>query len=390
MSAWRSVTIGDVATLRSGTTPSRARRDYFTSDGTAWVKTGDLTNGEIVATSEKVSATAIDECRLIVHPPGTVLVAMYGGLAQIGRTGILAVHAATNQAITAIDCKTSEVHPHFLLSVLNQRVGDWRRVAGSSRKDPNITREDVRRFRLALPSVQQQESISRFIQTVEREAAIRGRLLDEKRRLKVGLMQQLLEVRGAAEAGNWKGYRLGELFAERIEINRPDLPLLSITSDRGVIRREDLDRRDSSNPNKRLYRRIAPGDIGYNTMRMWQGVSALSMLEGIVSPAYTICTPNALVDVEFAAVLFKYAPIIHLFRRYSQGLVDDTLNLGFREFAQIRVCIPPIEEQRRIGELFRTINQEVRAMELLAAAMTRRRRALLGRILSGQLRIRSL
>ena len=26
-------------------------------------------------------------------------------------------------------------------------------------------------------------------------------------------------------------------------------------------------------------------DIGYNTMRMWQGVSALSELEGIVSPA---------------------------------------------------------------------------------------------------------
>lgn len=72
------------------------------------------------------------------------------------------------------------------------------------------------------------------------------------------------------EAGDsWKEYRLGELFTERTEVNRPHLPLLSITREQGVIKREDVGRKDTSAKDKANYRRLCPGDIGYNTMRIW-------------------------------------------------------------------------------------------------------------------------
>ena len=41
-------------------------------------------------------------------------------------------------------------------------------------------------------------------------------------------------------------------------------------------------------------------------MRMWQGVSAVSSLEGIVSPAYTICIPGDTVDVRFRPSYFPF------------------------------------------------------------------------------------
>ena len=88
-------------------------------------------------------------------------------------------------------------------------------------------------------------------------------------------------------------------------------------------------------------------------MRMWQGVSALSSLEGIVSPAYTICTPKKGLDGEFMAYLFKLPLIINLFYRYSQGLTSDTWNLKYHHFRQVKVTIPEFLEQKAIARVFK-------------------------------------
>jgi type I restriction enzyme S subunit len=190
-------------------------------------------------------------------------------------------------------------------------------------------------------------------------------LLDLKARFRKEIAYRLLcgTTRHPYSLGaRWVNVSLGELFVERNETQRADLPLLSITADRGVIRRSEVDRKDSSSENKTAYKRITPGDIGYNTMRMWQGVSALSEQEGIISPAYTVCTPTNHVDGRFAAHLFKHPSMINLFFRHSQGLVDDTLNLKFSHFAKIRVTIPEIDEQRHIAHILDSLNDELHAL----------------------------
>src|SRR5690606_4279885 len=96
-SSWSVVRMGQIAEIRSGSTPSRRRADYFASTGGyPWVKTMDLTDGDILATDESITELALADTSCCLHPPGTVLVAMYGGFNQIGRTGILRVTAATN------------------------------------------------------------------------------------------------------------------------------------------------------------------------------------------------------------------------------------------------------------------------------------------------------
>src|SRR5699024_12878596 len=109
-----------------------------------------------------------------------------------------------------------------------------------------------------------------------------------------GLMQQLLTGKKRFpefEGEEWVEVKLGEVFTERKEKECPHVDLVAITTERGVSDRDKLDRKDTSSSNKDNYKRIAPGDIGYNTMRMWQGGSGYSELEGIVSPAYSIGPP---------------------------------------------------------------------------------------------------
>ena len=177
------------------------------------------------------------------------------------------------------------------------------------------------------------------------------------------------------------------MFDERIECNNHHLPLLAITGSRGVIPASEIERKDSSTVDKSRYKRITPGDIGYNTMRMWQGVSAVSGLEGIVSPAYTICIPRDTVDVRFIGYLFKLPPIVYLFRRYSQGLVADTLNLKFPNFAKIRVRIPGLDEQRLISEVFSIKDEEIENLERKLSALAKQKRGLMQKLLTGEVRV---
>ena len=161
----------------------------------------------------------------------------------------------------------------------------------------------------------------------------------------------------------WNRVFLGDVFAHRQERGQINLPLLSVTAKNGVVRQDTLNRRDTSNDDKSRYFRIFPGDIVYNTMRMWQGVSALTNDEGIVSPAYTICTPKDGILSKYAKYLFKFQPLINVFRGYSQGLVNDTLNLKFESFSQIEIILPPIQEQKKIAAILCSVDDGIQATQ---------------------------
>ncbi len=215
-SDWKVVKLSDVASFGSGTTPPRSQQArYFDGGTTPWVKTLDLNNAAIIATDESVTDLAVEETNLRIHPAGAVLVAMYGGFAQIGRTGVLRVPATTNQAITAILPASSKLDSGFLLHVFNHRVKYWRSVASSSRKDPNITKDDVKGFRLDLPSLSEQKAIANAINDAGSQVASLEGLIAKKRELKQGVMRDLLS--GARRlpgfTANWTVRRIGD-FAE--------------------------------------------------------------------------------------------------------------------------------------------------------------------------------
>lgn len=167
------------------------------------------------------------------------------------------------------------------------------------------------------------------------------------------------EFRGKAA---WRSKLLGCLFSQREETGCTNLRLLSLMDKEGIIPQEDSNRKNNASGDLSKYLRVVPGDIAYNTMRMWEGRSALSTLEGIVSPAYTICSPAPETNSVFFSYYFKTPQLIGEFARYSQGLVKDTLNLKFDAFARIPAATPnDPAEQHKIAECLSSVD------ELLAA-----------------------
>ncbi|TXH12761.1 MAG: restriction endonuclease subunit S, partial [Gammaproteobacteria bacterium] len=161
---WPLVPLGELFSTKSGTTPRRDNPAYFSGGHIPWVKTLDLSDGPIHGTDESVTDLALAETHLDILPKGTVLIAMYGGFNQIGRSGVLEIEAVHNQAMTAL-LPTPKVEPYYLNAAFVSFRDHWKSVANSTRKDPNITKSDVINFCLPLPDIDTQRAIVAEIQT---------------------------------------------------------------------------------------------------------------------------------------------------------------------------------------------------------------------------------
>lgn len=171
------------------------------------------------------------------------------------------------------------------------------------------------------------------------------------------------KIRIKGFCGEWNNSLIGDLFDERVEYN-PLAEMLTVSINRGIYRAADNGRYDNSSPNKSKYKLVKVGDIAYNSMRMWQGASGCSQLEGIVSPAYTVIKPREDINSFFFAYLFKTKRMIRTFRLNSQGLTSDTWNLKYPALSQIRVSYPcDLSEQRSIAEYFRNIDSLIETAE---------------------------
>ncbi len=156
--------MGDVyGHLYSGNTPSRKKSANFGGD-TPWIRTADLNNGLIKSATEFLTYEGIKQLKIL--PENTIVLAMYGGFNQIGRTGILGFPATINQALVALT-PHKNINQFFAQSYLNRHIIDWRRVAASSRKDPNITKEDVEKSEFSFGSLEEQNRISKLISRLD-------------------------------------------------------------------------------------------------------------------------------------------------------------------------------------------------------------------------------
>ena len=383
---WQVRQIRDVATISSGSTPNRENPQYWGGD-IPWVTTGELESGTVTSTREMISQKALEETSLKIYPAGTLLMAMYGQGKTRGTTAMLGIDAAINQACAAITVE--EGSKKYLFYLLQDAYTDIRKLSNTGNQE-NLNAEIIRTFPIIYAPINEQQQIADILSEQDRLIKLKEKLLEEKQRQKKYLMQQLLtgKKRLPGFEGDWRQVRLGKLFAERSETKCEHLELLAITGTQGVIPRSQLDLKDNSSEDKSKYLRICVGDIGYNTMRMWQGVSAYSNYEGIVSPAYTILKPSSSINAKYFAYLFKMPEVVFLFYRFSQGLVDDTRNLKYENFKKISVTYPVNkEEQDAIVAVLEKADQE---MDLLRQSIEQeklKKKALMQLLLTGIVRV---
>ena len=391
LEGWKRVALEDVAEFRNGLNFTRGEQGHSVKV----VGVGDFQRHETLSdfggTSVVTVTNQIAENDLLKNDD-LLFVRSNGNKALVGRCVLISgvIEPVTFSGFTIRARVNSKNVDHSYLSKLVRSplfLAHLHRYGGGSSIN-NLSQDALSEFTFGLPSLPEQRKIAEILRTwdeaLERLTALRAA---NQQRYKA-LARRFFDPCHPTFEGRpnaWREFELGDVFIERSQPGEDYDRLLSITMGGGVIDREDVGRKDTSTADKSKYKLILPGDIGYNTMRMWQGVAGLSELRGIISPAYTVVTPVAdhILD-RYAAHLFKSRRMVFDFERYSQGLTSDTWQLKFAAFSKIKVFLPPVEDQEKEANLLDFLIAEGAVIGKQIEALTQQKRGLMQKLLTGE------
>ena len=184
---------------------------------------------------------------------------------------------------------------------------------------------------------------------------------------------------------HWEVLNLRSVLTSTTERNRPDLPLLSVVREKGVILR-DVDNMDENHnfipEDLTNYKVVHKNQFAMNKMKAWQGSYGVSEFEGIVSPAYfTFDIREVTGDYFHKAIRSKaYVPF---FAQASDGVRIGQWDLSQSQMKEIPFAVPPLAEQRAIvcylDHVDRRIQRYIEAKEKLITLLQEARQAMIQR-----------
>jgi type I restriction enzyme S subunit len=412
--------LGEIADTTSGGTPDRNNSSYYGGQ-TPWLKSGELTDGLVTEIEETLSSEGLAHSNAKVIPKGTLLIALYG--ATVGKTGILGVAAATNQAVCAITPKTNEVKTPFMYWFLRHKREDLLQSSFGGAQ-PNISQRILRETLVPLPSQTVQESISEFLSAVEQR--MRGSKMElpellpplaEQRRVVARIeapAAQIHEARtlrhqAAEEAEALLHNHAGEVFT-RLEKRHKAREFGSFSphvtsgprnwakhyeqSGPRFYRAQDVGPAGKVLEDAKVFITPPPGEQGRTAMLQHGDLMLVitgatvgrvnvyrkRLEQGFVSQHVGICRlPQSEVEPEFALWGLR-GPIGQaqlLGQRYGQGKPG----LNLTNIRSLSLPFPPLAEQRRIVAELDALQAEVDALKRLQAETAAELDALLPAIL---------
>jgi type I restriction enzyme, S subunit len=360
------------------------------SNGVPYIKSADVGGSIDPNNLSKTSFEIASKYKRSEVFPGDLVFSLRGNIGELSIIPISLPVANLTQGTSRI-CIDDEIADTLFISYILKSSEVYRNIIKASKGSTfsEISLGELRRVKVPLPPLSEQQAIAQVLGLMDSAIDTNNQLIAQKELRKKWLMQNLLtgkkRLKGFSE--EWQEYHLGEMFAERNERNTDELPLLSIGQN-GVYPQEDSIKKDTSNSDKSKYKKICVGDIGYNTMRMWQGRSALSALEGIVSPAYTILKPRKTADALFFSYLFKTPKLVNLFWRNSQGLVGDTLNCKYKDFSIVKAILPLKDEQTAIAKILQAADKELDLLKAKTDKLKEQKKGMMQVLLTGKRRLK--
>lgn len=252
-------------------------------------------------------------------------------------------------------------------------------------KMPRASWDFIGSLEIRFPSVEAQAVIANYL---DRETARIDGLIAEKKR-----MLELLEEKRAALfshvvtrgldpevplkpscqewlgeiPAHWHVERAKNLFMVRDERSDDGSEeLLTVSHITGVTSRSEKDVYMFEADDKAGYKRCMPGDLAINTLWAWMGAMGISPLAGIVSPDYHVYTSKGELLPEYVDLLCRSLPFVAEVSRWSKGVWSSRLRLYPENFFEMRLPVPPHEEQAAI---VRAVEVDQRKANLLRESL---------------------
>ncbi len=274
---------------------------------------------------------------------------------------------------------------------------------------PKINRPDLESIEVLLPPLPEQRKIAEILRTwdeaIEKLVALRAAKLRRHRALTHSLVfgtRQLDRFRTTDEVAahrwftlpaTWGIKPIGKLAREISERNGDgeQHEVLSCSKYDGFVRSLEYFKKQVFSADLSGYKKIWRGDFGFPSNHVEEGSIGLQNLTnvGVVSPIYTVFrfAPEK-VDADYAFAVLKTGLYRHIFEVSTSASVDRRGSLRWSEFSKLPFPLPSLAEQRAIAEVLRTAQTDLDALSTEIEALTRQKRGLMQKLLTGEWRVK--
>ena len=241
-------------------------------------------------------------------------------------------------------------------------------VNKGAKNDMKVSAENALKGPVCFPSRIEQESISAFFSVLDNLITLHQRKFEKLTNVKKSMLEKMFpqngcsypEIRFKGFTDAWEQRKFSEITFLSGEKNRENLPLesYSITNESGFVPQDEKFENGGTmrEANKRMYYIVSPNSFAYNPARINVGSIGYQNTgkNVIVSSLYEIFKTSDDVDDRLLWHWFKSPDFQKLIWQLQEGGVR--LYFYYDKLCMGEVSLPSLEEQRKIGKFFDTLD----------------------------------
>ena len=365
---WIIVKLSDIAChYKTGGTPS-TKDPTFWGGAIPWIQSSDIQKDRLfgVIPQKFISEEGLQNSTAKLIPKNSIAIVTRVG---VGKLAIIDQDYTTSQDFLSLSDFNGDTQ-FIAYSIYRMLQKESTQLQGTSIK--GITKEDLLLKKISLPEIEEQSAIGSLFRTLDNLLSSYKDNLANYQSLKATMLSKMFpkagqnvpEIRLDGFEGEWEIKRADEIFKSVSEKNKAFLPVLSASQIDGMVLRDEIGiniKYDEATLNN--YKVVKPGQFVIH-LRSFQGGFALSKLEGITSPAYTIIDfidkENNLSD--FWNSILTSRDFIKRLETVTYGIRDGK-SISFKDFSSLKFVFPEFKEQQAIGAYFSNLDNLINSYQ---------------------------
>lgn len=386
---WESKILQHTGMVITGSTPPTSNSEYY-GGKKLFVSPVDIQgNRYVISTKTTLTESGFKKGRLIKK--GSIFFVCIGS--TIGKVGQAGEDCITNQQINSVIVNNNH-DENFIYSLLEKKSSKIKRLAGEQAV-PIVNKSTFEKFRIATPSLLEQQKIASFFSAVDKKIQQLSRKKELLGQYKKGVMQKIFsqEIRFGFDSAqppesptsdtipvsersrryrDWQEKRLNELLYES-KVRNYDLKfdkkdVLSVSGEHGIVNQIEFQGRSFAGESVANYHVVETGDVVYTKSPLKANPYGIIKVNkgpaGIVSTLYAVykCKETA---------LGEYLDYYFQLDDHVNGYLRPLVHKGAKNDMKIsnsRVLIDPIwipgrAEQDRAVEFFKSLDKKIKMIQ---------------------------
>jgi type I restriction enzyme S subunit len=271
---------------------------------------------------------------------------------------------------------------------------------GGTGNQANVGINDLRLLKIPLPPLPEQRKIAEILSTWDKAIETLEKLIEQKEKLKKGLMQQLLtgKKRLPGFEGEWEEVSLGQVTDRVITRNSVGCDnIVTISAKQGFVRQEDFFNKRVASKNTENYYLLKNGEFAYN--KSYSKGYPMGVIKrqdrydtAVVTTLYQCFKINeSHLDSDYAVHFFNSGILNKSLTRITQegARAHGLLNISVSDFYDLSFALPTKLEQIAIGKVLSIAEQELDSLTEKKRLIVSQKKGLMQQLLTGKTRVKA-